>query len=352
MTPQHTNHASVPGRRRPTMKEIAARAGVNKSTVSRVLSGRHPGSASLGTAVQIRQVASELGYRLDPWAASLRTQRTQTIGVLIPHLTDIVLAMIFEAIDAAATTAGYQVLVASTGDNAVEQRRRIELLEGRRVDGLIIMTGHLSDREYFDQLARQGLRFVLANRAVGDHPVIRADDRDGGWQATQHLLDLGHRRIGVIAGPAYAPTAVERVQGYREAMAEMGIPVEPGLVIESGVHVDDGEDATRQLLSLSSPPTAIFAVNDFAAVGALSAIRDAGYEAGDDIAVVGYNDIPLCTRLPVPLSSIDHPVADIGRLAVGALLTLLDGAVPESVALPVKLNVRRSSRPTCPALRR
>lgn len=326
------------------MKEIAARAGVNKSTVSRVLSGRHPGSASLGTAEQIRRVASEMGYRLDPWAASLRTQRTHTIGVLIPDLTDIVLAMIFEAIDAAATAAGYQVLVASTGDSAVEQRRRIELLEGRRVDGLIIMTGHLDDREYFDGLAREGHRFVLANRAVGDHPVVRADDRDGGRQVTQHLLALGHRRIGVIAGPSFAPTAIERVQGFREVMTEVGVPVDPELVVESGVLVDDGEDATRYLLSLSSPPTAIFAVNDFAAMGALGALRDAGYVAGDDIAVVGYNDIPLCARLPVPLSSVEHPVADIGHLAVDALLARLDGEVPESVALPVQLRVRQSSQ--------
>lgn len=345
MTQNRANYPGVVARRRPTMKEIADRAGVNKSTVSRVLSGRHPGSASLVTAEQIRQVASELGYQVDPWAASLRTQRTQTIGVLIPRLTDIVLAMIFEAIDDAATAAGYQVLVASTGDSAVEQRRRIELLERRRVDGLIVMTGHLGDEEYFDELSQQGLQFVLANRAVGRHPVVRANDHDGGRQATQHLLSLGHHRIGVIAGPEYAPTAVDRVKGYREAIAAAGVDANPDLVVHSGVEVDAGEQATRRLLSLSPPPSAIFAVNDFAAMGALSTIREAGYRAGTDIAVVGYNDIPLCARLPIPLSSVHHPVPDIGRLAVAALLTLLNGSVPESVALPVRLSVRQSSQP-------
>jgi LacI family transcriptional regulator len=327
------------------MKEIAHQAGVDKSTVSRVLSGRYPGSASLIKTEQILKVANELGYRVDPLAASLRTQRTQTIGVLIPQLTDIVLAMIFAAIDTEATAAGYQVIVANTGDSGVEQRRRIELLEDRRVDGLIVMTGHLGDEQYFDQLARQGLKFVLANRAVGQHPVIRADDRDGGRQATQHLLALGHRRIGVIAGPPYAPTAVERVHGYCDAMSEAGAKVDPDLIVHSGVQVNDGEDATRRLLSLSPPPTAVFAVNDFAAMGALSVIRDAGHIPGDDIAVIGYNDIPLCTRLPVPLSSIHHPIEEIGRLAVDALLTLLDGRSPESIALPVQLRARQSSQP-------
>lgn len=325
------------------MRQIAERAGVNKSTVSRVLSGRHPGSASADTAALIQRVATDLGYRIDPWAASLRTQRTRTIGVLIPRLTDVVLAMIFEALDASASAHGYEVLVASTGDDALEQRRRIDLLEGRRVDGMVVMTGHLSDRQYFDDLAARGVKFVLCNRAVGDHPVIRADDRDGGRQVANHLLDLGHRRIGVVAGPSYAPTAVERVAGFQDALTQRGVPLRPELVVESEVQITGGETATKQLMSLSPTPTAIFAINDFAAIGAVGALSEAGYTPGSDVAIAGYNDIPLCSRLPIPLTSVAHPVADIGRLAVAAVLQQLSGTVPESVVLPVHLNVRAST---------
>ncbi len=325
------------------MREVAQRVGVNKSTVSRVLSGKSPTGASAETADAIRKAARELGYFVDPWAASLRTQRTQTIGVVLPRLTDNVLATIYEAIDDVATEAGYQVLVASTGDDAQEQRRRVQLLEGRRVDGLVITTARVGDEKYLNKLRDRGTRFVLANRAVGRHPVARGDDRDGGLQATRHLLAAGHQRIGIIAGAKYARTSADRARGYRDALAESDIDVDPRLVVQSGPHLDDGINATRQLLAVDPPPTAIFAVNDQIAVGAMAAIKDAGLEIGSEVAVVGYNDTPLSSRLPIPLSSVHHPVDSIGRLAMQSLLKLMDGQEVSSVTLPVRLTVRASS---------
>jgi LacI family transcriptional regulator len=326
------------------MREVAERAGVNKSTVSRVLSGRSPVAASPQTAEAIRTAARELGYFVDPWAASLRTQRTRSIGVLLPRLTDTVLAMIFEAIDAVATEAGYQALVASTGDDADEQRRRVGLLEGRRVDGLVITTARTDDEKYLDDLHDRGVPFVLANRAVGHHPVARGDDRNGGLLATRHLLANGHRRIGIIAGARYAATSADRLQGYRDALTEAGIEMDPHLVVQSGPHVEDGVRGARLLLAADPRPTAIFAVNDQIAVGAMAAIRDAGLEVGSQVAVVGYNDTPVSARLPIPLSSVHHPVQEIGRLAMENLLALLAGEQPRSVTFPVRLTVRASSR--------
>ncbi len=301
-------------------------------------------AASPQTAEAIRAAARDLGYFVDPWAASLRTQRTKSIGVLLPRLTDSVLAMIFEAIDNVATEAGYQALVASTGDDAQEQRRRVGLLEGRRVDGLVITTARTDDEKYLDELHDRGVPFVLANRAVGHHPVARGDDRNGGLLATRHLLADGHRRIGIIAGAPYAATSSDRTHGYRDALAEVGVEVDPRLVVESGPHVEDGLRGARQLLALDSPPTAIFAVNDQIAVGAMAAIRDAALDVGSDVAVVGYNDTPLSARLPIPLSSVHHPVQAIGRLAMENLLALLAGEQPQSVTFPVRLTVRASSQ--------
>lgn len=323
------------------MREIAARVGVNKSTVSRVLSGHDNGAASTATAEAIRKVAEELGYRIDPWAASLRTRRTHTIGVLLPRLNDIVLSTVFEAIEAEATRCGLQVLVASTDDDPLEQRRRIALLEERRVDGFILMSPHLGEEDYLDELKRQGLRFVLAYRRVGEHPSVHADDYDGGRQAAEHLLGMGHRRIGVIARPA--PAATARVQGFRDTIAAAGVTDEP-VIVESGPHVDDGADAGHHLVSTQLPPTAIFAVNDFLAMGAMGAIHEAGLQIGTDVAIVGYNDIPLSARLPIPLTSVRSPIHDIGRLATQRLLRLLEGEVPESLSLPVKLQIRASSK--------
>ena len=326
------------------MREVAERAGVNKSTVSRVLSGRSPTAASPQTAQAIHTAARELGYYVDPWAASLRTQRTRSIGVLLPRLTDSVLAMIFEAIDEVATEAGYQALVASTGDDDEEQRRRVGLLEGRRVDGLVITTARTDDEKYLDELQDRGLPFVLANRAVGHHPVARGDDRTGGLLATRHLLENGHRRIGIIAGATYAATSADRTQGYRDALTEAGIEVDPRLVVTSGPHVEDGVRGARRLLAVDPPPTAVFAVNDDIAVGAMAVIRDAGLQVGSEVAVVGYNDTPVSARLPIPLSSVHHPVQSIGRLAMQNLLALLAGGQPQSLTLPVHLTVRASSQ--------
>lgn len=326
------------------MREIAERVGVNKSTVSRVLSGRDSGTASAVTVEAIRKAADDLGYRVDPWAASLRTRRTHTIGVLLPRLSDIVLATVFEAIEAEATRCGYQVLVASTGDDPVEQRRRVTLLEGRRVDGFVLMSANLGEEAYLDELRQRGLRFVLAYRRVGDHPTVRGDDYDGGRQAARHLLAMGHRRIGVIARPA--PGATARVQGFHDALGEARSAAEQPLLVQSrGPGVDEGAAAGHRLLAIRPPPTAIFAVNDFLAMGAMSAVREAGLRIGTDVAVVGYNDIALSARLPIPLSSVRHPVHDIGRLAVQHLLQLLGGTTPESSVLPVQLHVRASSSP-------
>lgn len=327
------------------MREIAERVGVNKSTVSRVLSGRDGTPASPETAKAIRRVARELGYNVDPWAASLRTNRTRAIGVLVPRMSDTALAIVFEAIEAEAARCGYEILVATTGDDPVEQRHRIELLRGRRVDGLIIMTAHVGEEDYFDDLKRDGLKFVLAYRGVGEHPVVRGDDLGGGHHVTRHLLSKGHRRIGVIAGPAYAPGAAQRVDGYRAALGEAGVRVDPELIVESGRGIDDGERVARQLLKLPSPPTAIFAVTDLLAIGAMSAIQEAGLRVGNDIAVVGYNDIPLAARLPVPLTSVQTPADDIGRLTVQGLLHVLEGEQPQTVILPVRVHVRASSDP-------
>jgi LacI family transcriptional regulator len=303
---------------RATIIDVAAAAGVSKSTVSRILDERLPRSDS-ATARRVRQVAAELGYMRDVAAASLRRGKSLTIGVIVPRLTDTVMAMLYEAIAHAATRSGQFAIVATTDDEpGADQDAARRLLE-RGVDGLVLCTAREGD-DFADQLAARDVRFVLALRTDGRSLASVGDDRLGGYLAARHLLDLGHRRIGVIAGPSYASSSRGRVQGYRDAMAEAEISVDPDLLVPSSFGIDAGAEAAEALMRLDPAPTAIFAVNDNTAIGALSGLHRIGLSVPEDVSLVGYNDIPIVSRLPVPLTTVRVP---FDQIAVAALELLL-----------------------------
>lgn len=329
---------------RVTLRTIAEEVGVNVSTVSRVLSDHRRGGDGprSDTARRIIEVADHLAYRHDAYAASLRTQRTGALGVLVPRLTDIVLAVIYEAIEETATGLGYQTVVSNTRDDPLQQRRRVELLLSRRVDGLILGDARL-DSPFLEELARRHVPFVLVSRRVGAHVSVTCDDAHGGWLAGTHLADLGHRRIGILAGLPYASTACDRRDGALAALSARGINVPSAYVVGSANDAAGGHDAALKLLSQRPGVTAIFAVNDFMAIGAMGAIRDVGLQVGRDVAVVGYHDISIARELPVPLTSIRTPLAEMGELSTKALLARIAGELVSTVRLTPQLIVRQSS---------
>jgi len=333
---------------RVTLRDVAVRAGVHVSTASRVLRRREHGSGSRGqgsdTAARIRRIADELGYRPDPYAASLRTQRTNTFGVLVPALTDLVLATIYDAIEATARERGYDTFVANTRDDPDEQRRRVDLLLDRRVDGLILGDARL-DSAFVDELAARDVPFVLTSRRHGDHPSVTCDDELGGRLAAQHLLGLGHRRLAVVAGEPYASTGQDRSRGFLDVCRENGVRVAESRILNSGFDVAGGRAAAERLLAGRTLPTAIFAVNDFAAIGVMGALRDYGLRVGEDVAVVGYNDVSVARELPVPLSTVRSPLRAMGEQAVTALIARLEGQQVEAVRLPPEMIRRASSVP-------
>ena len=210
-----------------TLHDVAAAAGVSKSTVSRILDERLPRSES-ETARRVRQVAAELGYFRDVSAASLRRGKTMTIGVVVPRLTDTVMAMLYEALAHACRRSGQFAIVATTDDEPQADRAAAEALLHRQVDGLVLSTARTGD-DFFQELAARGVPYVLALRTNGQSLASVGDDRLGGYLATRHLLDLGHRRIGLIAGPAYASTARGRVEGYQAGDGRGGRRRGPGL---------------------------------------------------------------------------------------------------------------------------
>jgi LacI family transcriptional regulator len=301
-----------------TIHDVARLAGVSTSTVSRVLDDRHPRIRS-PAAERVRKAARELGYRRDALASSLRRRGTSTVGVLVPRLTDTVMAILFEEIGAVCEQRSLFALVANTGDEPARERVAVERLLARRVDGLILTTSRTGDN-LPEQLRERGVPHVLALRTDGTSPSAVGDDELGGYLATRHLLDLGHRDIGLVAGPGYASSARDRRAGYERALREAGVEIKPGLARESAFSVEAGEKVGRALLTSGDRPTAIFAVNDNTAIGVMSAANRLGLSVPADLSVVGYNDIPVVSHLPVPLTSVRVPFAQIARDAVELLL--------------------------------
>ena len=330
---------------RATLRTVAELAGVSPSTVSRVL---HPGAKTVGrraaaaTVSRIRQVAQEVGYVPNPHAASLRTRRSDLIGVVVPRLSDLVLALIYEGIDSAANQRGFGTFVANSHDEPDMQRARVNMMLNRRVDGLILGDAR-ADVGLADELRSRGVPYVLTNRHIGDHPAVTGDDEMGGRLAAAHLLECGHTRVAVAAGAPYASTGIDRTAGFLATFAAAGHPVPDDLVVHSPFDVTGGRQATELLLSRTPRPTAVFAVNDFNAIGALGAIRDSGRVPGEEIAVVGYNDVPLAAELPIPLTTVRSPMHLMGHRAVELLVHRLDGKTVESERLPPELVVRAST---------
>lgn len=329
-------------RRSVTLAEIAQRAGVNKSTVSRALTA-DPAQVSSQTVARIRAIAGELGYVPNPAASSLRTGKSRVIGVLVPRVTDYVLASIYEGVTDTARQHGYTTIVANTDDDPSIRSLQLESLLAHRVDGFIIGDARLDGDEVVATLKRRQIPYVLVNRRLHPHPSVTTNDVRGGELAAEHLQESGHQVVGILAGPGYTSTGIERAHGFVRCYSRAGISVDPDLVIESMNDAEGGCAAARELLSRKPNVTAIFATNDFAAIGAMGAAREAGRRVGVDLAIVGYNDIPLARYLPVPLTSVHSPIFHMGQRGATALLEILRGNEIAPELLEPELHVRLSS---------
>jgi LacI family transcriptional regulator len=264
--------------------------------------------------------------------------------VLVPRLTDLVLAEIYDAIEVEANRHGLDSFVVNTHDETREQLRRVRSLVARRVNGLILgdvyrVGTSLAAIEAFN------VPFVLVNRSRRGYPSSTCDDQLGGHLVGSHLANMGHTEIGIISGGLHTSTAYDRVDGCRRALAERGIDIPESRIIALGFDVEAGRRGAAALLDSRNPPTAIFATNDFAAIGAMGVLRDKHLQAGRDVAVVGFNDISLCRDLAIPLTSVRSPHALIGRTAVDMLLKLLAGDECQSILHAPELIVRESSDP-------
>jgi LacI family transcriptional regulator len=338
-----------------TMRDVARAAGVHPGTVSRVLNPVTRPLVNPRTAERVEQAAQELGYSLNPIARSLKTRRSYSIGVVIPDLTNPLFPPIIRGMEEVLDPAGYTTLVASTDGDPDRERQRVQTLMGRHVDGFVIATASRRDRLVADMLTG-GMAVVLVNRTTEGGGVLAVvpDDRKGSALAVAHLTGLGHRRIAHLGGPRATSTGHLRWRGFVEAMEEHGQEVDTRLVAVAETYTEAaGTRAARDLLAVNPRPTAIVAANDLLALGAFTALAEAGLRCPRDVSVIGFNDMPFTDRVSPPLSTIHIPHAKIGARAAELLLERIqDPAAPPQTLLFEPTLQPRASTTRVPAARR
>jgi DNA-binding LacI/PurR family transcriptional regulator len=327
-----------------TIRDVARLAGVSVTTAHRGMTGKS--ELRSDTRERILQAAQTLNYVPSAAARSLVTGRSNTIGMVVTDNASPVYAGIVRGVEEVLNGGGYGLLLCNSSDNQERSLASLELLRSKQVDGVLLAPVQ-SDRRDLEYLLDADVPFVLLLRHFldRDDAFIAMDNEAAGRLVTEHLLGLGHRRIGHIAGPSHVSSAQGRLSGYRLALEDAGVLSSRHLVTHVPFTIEGGFQAAVKLLELAEPPTAIFAANDVQAVGVLKAARQLGVAIPKDLALAGGDDIELAKFLLVPLTTFRQPSFEIGRLAAGLLLSRMRGEQVErtQVVLQPELIVRDSS---------
>jgi LacI family transcriptional regulator len=325
-----------------TLEMVARSAGVSPSTVSRILNGTAVVSALKKQAVD--DAIARLGFVPNPMARGLAGGRTLSVGVVTQAIDSPFYGAALRGIEDELDPAGYSPLFVSGHWNAAAEARCIEVLRSRRVDGIIVLTGRLTDAA-LKAHARQ-LPVVATGRTLKAPGLfsLSFDNLEGGRLATRHLIELGHQRIAFIAGDDNHPDANDRHRGYRLALQDAGIAYDPALVVPGEYHEVSGLLAVDRLLESRQRFTAIFAANDQMACGAALGLHRRSLRVPEDVSLVGFDDLPNSMYTLPPMSTIHQPAYELGRLAATAMLQLLGGTTPTVVVPTPRLIARESSR--------
>ncbi|MGD8151027.1 LacI family DNA-binding transcriptional regulator [Ornithinimicrobium sp. Y1694] len=323
----------------PTIRDVAQHAGVSTATASRALSGAGPASAN--TVEAVRRAAQELGYNVNKAARSLRTQRTDTIGLLIPDVRNPFFSDVAYVIEQSAAAKGYSVITMNADEQPDRQVAALRSLSTQRVDGLIVVPQGGAPVNL-----PASMPFVLLDRRAAniDGPLVCSDNALGSQQMIGHLLHLGHRDIALITGPQSSSTGRERFTASIEALTAAGCTPRQEWIVEGDFQEDSGHRAATQLLDSPTRPTAIFAGDNLMAVGALTQARERGLKIGRDLAVVAFDDTRWFPLLDPPLTVVAQDIDALGAAAVDAVQAAMSGAEVADVTIPTHLIVRSSCR--------
>ncbi len=331
-----------------TIKDIAKVVGVSHTTVYRALNDKPRISRS--TKERIISIARKYNYRPNVLAQSLVLGRTKTLGLVITTIVNPFYPELAKGIEDTARSLGYTIFLCSTNFDISLERLYIDMLRSRGVDGIIFTSAHTHDPN-ITRLVKEQFPLILVNRRSYGSPVMDRTDyvvvenAKGGFIAVEHLIKMGHKRIGIISGSPDSSAAVERLEGARKAFSEYGLNPADLLVSEGDFLKPSGYEIARKFLNLKDPPSAIFGVNDYMALGAYEAVLDSGLRVPDDIALIGFNNITFCAMKSIELSTIGQKKYEMGSIAVHILIDKIegrDGDQTRQITLEPELIVRRS----------
>ena len=327
-----------------TIKDVAREAGVSLGTASQAL--RDSPAVRDATRRRVRAVATLLRYQPSALARGLVTRRTHSVGLLISDITNPFFIRAVRAVEDAAQENGYNVILCNTDEDPAKETQYLRVLMEKRVDGIILATTAGSLPAVRDVRWRR-IPLVLFDRELPQvaADTVKVDSVRGGRLATEHLLQLGHRRIAIIHGPVVRSTGAERLEGYLLAMRTAGLRPDPALIREGNFKQDSGRDLARQLLDLAPPPTALFCTNNLMTVGALQTLGERGIRIPQDLSLVGYDDMEWWTLTHPPLTTVGQPVYELGREAMRLLLAQIAG--PRRRAQRVVLKPELLRRASC-----
>lgn len=328
------------------LKDIAVIARVSVMTVSKAL--RDEPDVSEATRSKIKALASQMGYVPDSTAQGLRTKTTKLFGLVIPATTHPVYARMVLAIEERAYELGYDLLIAHTLNKPEREEVVLRRLLSRRVDGLFITPVYRFEAEarIYQEIAARKVPTVLLGPPAPfckNFPGVEIEEQLASYHVTKHLLGLGHRKIAYFTGPAAAPWAHGRFEGYRRALREAGLQPDDKFVFQSGNTIEDGVNAALQMLNENCQPTAIQAVSDLVAIGAAETLLQQGVRIPEDISIAGFGNILLAEHFRVPLTTISQPKLRLGLAAVEMMMGLIRGEIVRTRRLPAELIERKST---------
>ncbi len=329
---------------RVTIRDVARVAGYSINTVSRALTGKP--EISPATRTRILEVAAQLGYKPNWLARGLRSSRTGIIGVIVADIANPYFSTLVKGAVKMARAYDYNIVLLSTDEDYDREKEAIQVLLSQRVDGVLIAPTQ-KGTETIEELVKSEVPFLLMSRyfAELETDYVIMDDLQGGFLATEYLLNRGHKRIAMINGPLHISSARERFEGYKKALSQHGLEVDLSLIVSGALTMEDGYRAARRLLQRASL-SAIFAFSDFVAFGVLRAIREQGLRVPQDIAVVGFDDILFASCMETPLTTVDGSKERLGKKAVEILVRKLNKEKPAKqvkIRLPVRLIVRATA---------
>ncbi len=340
-----------------TLRDIARETGVHVSTVSRALDARTQASLTAEVVERVRATAERMGYRPNRLASGLRTNRTMTVGLVIPDITNAVFPLIVRGIESVLEPLGYASIIVNTDNLSEREHRLVDLLQERGVDGVIHAAATRNDPKIVEMAAR-GIPMVTVNRSIehSDIPAVVSDDARGVQMMLQYLYDQGHRRIAHLSGPAQSSTGQARRQAFVEAAQALGLELPQAAIVESARYEEDeGRRAALRLLDSGWPFTAILCANDRLALGAIAVLRARGLDCPADVSVTGFNDMPLLDLILPRLTTIRIQQFEVGKASAEILVRIMTETtprIPRETVLPVFLVERDSVAPPRAASRR